>query len=337
MSRMLLKLLVLSAFMALGSDSTDASPLSTWSNNGCEEKMAEINTLTTETLASFKESKFDRAYSSAKKASELADRFCPQEDEKRLALKMNLAEIQLKRKNFSEARLIFDTNLPLAEIVYKNNLANLNSFLNYLIKLSVGEIAEQKFETYFLKSLVVKESHFGNESKEFVAELVKVARHYAFQKQLEKADEYFLRAVKINHDLVLQKKTTDSSPMNHYRSFLVRNFGDEGRIQSDEIALRWSVAASGNDENRIMNGKAIKIFEPVYPRIAREAGASGEVLVSVEIDENGKVIEAKATSGHKMLYDAAVEAAKKWEFLPTFVEGSPKKVSGLIKFVFQDW
>ncbi len=52
------------------------------------------------------------------------------------------------------------------------------------------------------------------------------------------------------------------------------------------------------------------------------------------MSESGKVIEAKAVSGHELLRDAAVEAAKQWEFKPTEVSGEPVKTQGILIFSF---
>jgi outer membrane biosynthesis protein TonB len=46
------------------------------------------------------------------------------------------------------------------------------------------------------------------------------------------------------------------------------------------------------------------------------------------------VIEAKAVSGHELLRDAAVEAAKQWEFKPTEDSGAPVTRQGVLTFSF---
>jgi hypothetical protein len=46
------------------------------------------------------------------------------------------------------------------------------------------------------------------------------------------------------------------------------------------------------------------------------------------------VTEAKAISGHPLLRDAAVEAALKWVFKPTTVNGVPVKTSMVLHFIF---
>lgn len=84
----------------------------------------------------------------------------------------------------------------------------------------------------------------------------------------------------------------------------------------------------------ILNGKALKLAKPTYPRTARETGASGVVQVRVVIDETGKVIYAKAISGHPDLWKVSEDAASQSEFSPTKLAGQPVKVSGLIQYNF---
>jgi len=84
----------------------------------------------------------------------------------------------------------------------------------------------------------------------------------------------------------------------------------------------------------VLNGKAVKLPKPVYPREARAARAQGPVAVRVLIDEEGKVISAEAVSGDPLLHEAAVTAAKETVFNPTLLEGKPVKVSGVITYNF---
>ena len=84
----------------------------------------------------------------------------------------------------------------------------------------------------------------------------------------------------------------------------------------------------------ILNGKALKLARPTYPSAARESGASGPVQVRVVIDETGKVIYAKAISGHPDLRKVSEDAALRSEFSPTKLAGQPVKVSGVIQYNF---
>lgn len=84
----------------------------------------------------------------------------------------------------------------------------------------------------------------------------------------------------------------------------------------------------------VLNGRAISKPQPVYPPIAKAANASGTVVVQVLIDEDGKVMQAHAVSGHPLLRKAAEEAARNARFSPTQLSGQPVKVTGVITYNF---
>ncbi|HYP29799.1 MAG TPA: TonB family protein [Blastocatellia bacterium] len=79
----------------------------------------------------------------------------------------------------------------------------------------------------------------------------------------------------------------------------------------------------------------IKKVDPEYPPIAKAANASGDVEVEVVINEKGNVVSAKAVSGHPLLREPAVKAARKWKFKPTKVDSKPVKVTATLTFNFK--
>lgn len=84
----------------------------------------------------------------------------------------------------------------------------------------------------------------------------------------------------------------------------------------------------------VLNGKAVSLKIPAFPSNAKEAGASGEVKVEVLIDENGKVISARAVSGNELLRKNSEEAALASKFSPTNLVGNPVKVKGIVVYNF---
>lgn len=84
----------------------------------------------------------------------------------------------------------------------------------------------------------------------------------------------------------------------------------------------------------VLNGNAIKKVQPGYPREALAARATGAVQVAITVSEEGKVIEANAVSGHDLLREAAVNAARQWTFKQTEISGVPVRVQGILTFNF---
>ena len=84
----------------------------------------------------------------------------------------------------------------------------------------------------------------------------------------------------------------------------------------------------------VLNGKALSLPAPSYPEMARRMRTIGLVEVEVVVDENGKVISARALSGPVSLRDVSVQAALRARFSPTKLSGQPVKISGLINYNF---
>jgi TonB family protein len=84
----------------------------------------------------------------------------------------------------------------------------------------------------------------------------------------------------------------------------------------------------------VLQGSAVRRAEPTYPPLAKAAEVSGTVVVEITVDEEGNVIAASVVSGHPLLRDAAVEAARQWQFTPTTLQGEAVKVIGTLTFNF---
>ncbi|MBC7365025.1 MAG: TonB family protein, partial [Candidatus Aminicenantes bacterium] len=75
--------------------------------------------------------------------------------------------------------------------------------------------------------------------------------------------------------------------------------------------------------------KIVKTVEPVYPEVDRRMGIKGNVLLNVLISETGEVLEAVVIRGIKgsvSLEKEAINAVKKWKFLPAEKDGVKVRV-----------
>lgn len=84
----------------------------------------------------------------------------------------------------------------------------------------------------------------------------------------------------------------------------------------------------------VINSKVISKPAPAYPALAKQAGVQGTVAVEILVDEQGRVVAARATSGHALLRLAAQQSAYQARFSPTTISGQPVKVSGVISYNF---
>lgn len=112
-------------------------------------------------------------------------------------------------------------------------------------------------------------------------------------------------------------------------------------VTTPSVQPPGSPGVSSTDEPRkisvsggVLQGSALRRVQPVYPPVAKAAQAQGVVQVQITVSENGQVADATAVSGHPLLREAAVEAARQWEFKPTELSGKFIKVQGVLTFNF---
>jgi TonB family protein len=83
-----------------------------------------------------------------------------------------------------------------------------------------------------------------------------------------------------------------------------------------------------------LNLRATRRVVPVYPAIAKNAAAQGIVRVYVTVDEKGNVSGVFRSEGPPLLKGAAEDAARRWKFPPSEVDGKPVRLIGYIEFTF---
>jgi protein TonB len=99
-------------------------------------------------------------------------------------------------------------------------------------------------------------------------------------------------------------------------------------------APRQDIPKVLNVSKEVLQGKAISLPRPNYPPMARQIRLQGQVTVQVLIDESGKVISAKAVTGHPLFIAETIRAAQQARFSPTMLGGQAVKVSGVITYNF---
>jgi len=84
-----------------------------------------------------------------------------------------------------------------------------------------------------------------------------------------------------------------------------------------------------------MRDRLVYKVAPVYPPLARQARIQGTVILRIVINLLGEVRGAQLVSGHPMLAPAAVEAVKKWKYIPYESEGKPLEIQTDVQVVFR--
>ncbi len=85
-----------------------------------------------------------------------------------------------------------------------------------------------------------------------------------------------------------------------------------------------------------LNSVALKLAMPIYPEMARRLNAQGKVVVQIALDEEGKVVSAKATTGNSLLRGVSEDAARRSKFKPATASGQAIKATGFVIYNFVD-
>jgi TonB family protein len=83
-----------------------------------------------------------------------------------------------------------------------------------------------------------------------------------------------------------------------------------------------------------LSGMEVSVPEPEYPAKAKSDGISGRVTVRIRVNQRGRVISARSSTGDWRLRAAAVEAAQKATFSPEKLAFKGGIVSGTISYNF---
>ncbi len=78
----------------------------------------------------------------------------------------------------------------------------------------------------------------------------------------------------------------------------------------------------------VLAERTTKKVNPSFP----PGAPAGEVLIEVNVDEQGNVAAAEGVSGDRTLIEAALAAVRQWKFMPTQLSGVPVKVIGRVRF-----
>lgn len=100
------------------------------------------------------------------------------------------------------------------------------------------------------------------------------------------------------------------------------------------VAPTTAKAAPVRVGGRVRPPKPIVQVHPDYPTLAKQARIQGQVQIDAVLDEQGNVVEMKIVSGPPLLYQAALDALKKWKYEPTYLNDQPIAVQMIVTITF---
>jgi TonB family protein len=118
-----------------------------------------------------------------------------------------------------------------------------------------------------------------------------------------------------------------------------------GKEKADAVAAKEKAAAAARAKAKLtppvrVGGQIrpptkIRDVPPVYPAIAKSARVAGTVTIEATIDLEGKVMDAKVVRSVPMLDQAALDAVRQWEYIPTLLNGVPVPVVVTVNINFK--
>jgi len=84
----------------------------------------------------------------------------------------------------------------------------------------------------------------------------------------------------------------------------------------------------------VSQGLLVHQVKPTYPPLARQARIQGTVVLQAVISKDGSIEHLTLVSGHPMLAPAAVEAIKKWRYMPYESDGKAVEVQTEVQVIF---
>ena len=86
----------------------------------------------------------------------------------------------------------------------------------------------------------------------------------------------------------------------------------------------------------MLAGRKLSGNDPAYPREAKMRREQGLVVIGVNINELGRIEDAKALEApSSLLSDAAIEGVRTWRYQPYLLDGQPRRVTTTINVVYK--
>lgn len=300
-------------------------------------ELKQATALTEEAVKLFKDGKLDDALSRAKRALEIREKLLPKTDPQ-IATSLNyVGDIYLVKKNYKSAMPIFERLLQMQTEQFGPEHINLANTLDRLAVLYSREGSAVKADEMYKRAVGLREKAFGPDDPRVAQSEYALAQFYRGEQDYDRSAEHYKRALLI-YGRVSGIKDPEFERASDGLTCLYYESGKRGLMKElNEIRQQFVPPneAPGRVERHVLDGKALKLPKPRYPAAARDRRMSGIVVVKLEIDEEGKVINATdMCQGPPYLTESALESARDALFEPVKINGQPAKVKGVIRYRF---
>jgi len=298
-------------------------------------ELKEAIELTKSVVKLFNEEKFDEALVAAKRALEIRERLLPRTDPRVVQSLGHVGDLYLSKRDFDNAKKTFERLLVIQEERFGPTDVNLAFVFDRLAVLYNRDGKPAKAEELYQRALAAREKAFGSENVQVADTHYALGQFYRTRREYDRALASYKRSL-----LIYGRAPGVTSAQFGRASTGLSCLGYESQNTAifkelEEIHKQFAPGLPSTPPAEILNGKAVTLAKPDYPKEARDLRLSGTVIVHVEIDEQGKVLSAKdRCQGLPYLSESAVRAALKSHFSPTKLAGVPVKVTGVIRYNF---
>lgn len=312
------------------------APVNTFNQIQEPAELIEARTLNESAVKLYNQGKYDEAAPLAKRALQIREKLLPRTDAQISSSLTNLGEIYLAQKDYKAAKEVFQRLLAIQEELFGRDDANVSFTLDRLAVLYYVAGNYDETEAAYKRSLTLREQKLGQNDALVAQSHFALGEFYRFRKKLEPALTSYKRALSIygaRGGVMTEEfeRASDGVACLGYEH-RKRELFEELRALRDQLSGRNVNEAQAGT---VLNGRALKLPQPEYPGAAADRRLMGMVVVRVEIDETGTVVNAKdMCQGPPFLSEAAVAAAWKARFSPTKINGTPVKVRGVIQYNF---
>jgi len=294
-------------------------------------ELQEAGTLTESAVKLYDERKYDEAIPLAKRALEIREKLLPPNDVRVSTSLIYLGKIYVANKDYQSARKIFLRLLDIQEKQFGPENLRVAETLDWLALIHYRMGNSRETEAAYSRSLALREKGFGPNSVQVGNTLYAMAEFYRTKGDFQHAAPNYRRALRIFGEKS-NSTSADYERTSEGFACLAYEQNKPDVLKEIEESRRWfdPVLYHGIE---VLNGKALSLPRPQYPEEARIRRLAGLVIVKVEIDESGAVINAvDMCGGPPFLSQASVAAAWSARFSPTRVNGVPIKVKGVIQY-----
>jgi TonB family protein len=298
-------------------------------------ELAEAAELTKSVVKLYNENKFNEALPLAKRALEIRERLLPPTDQ-RVSISIGyLGDVYMAKRDFINAKKNFERLLVLQEERLGPTDVNLAFTLQRLALLAYRDGKSDKAEELYQRALAIREKAAGPDSVQVGDTLYALGQLYRVRRDYDRAFAAYKRSLMI-YGRANGVTTAEFQRVSTGLSCAGYESRDKAMLKEIQgLQQMFAPAFPFTPLGEVLNGRAVVLPRPEYPREARGLNLYGIVVVQVEIDENGKVTSAKdLCQGLPCLSEASVKSAYQARFSPTTISGVPVRVKGTIVYNF---